>query len=79
MTKATISGHSPANTQCRDHFAHADQLQRDVGHGRQNAGDCEGDREPAAAVAAAHVIGKGYVSVTVAYGQSGGSTSIIIG
>ena len=44
----------------------ADQLQGDVGHGRDDAGDGDGERQPAIAEAAAHEIGRGDVVVLVA-------------
>ncbi len=44
----------------------ADQLQRDIGHGRDNAGDAHRQRQPAIAVAAAHEIARGDVVVLVA-------------
>ena len=56
----------PANTQRGNDLAHPNQLQRDVGHGGENAGNRYSDRKPAALVAAAHIIGQGYVSVTAA-------------
>ena len=57
----------PANAQGGDDLAHADQLQRDVGHGGENAGNRHGDRKPTALVAPAHIVGQGYVTVAVAY------------
>ena len=44
----------------------ADQLQRDIGHGRDDAGDGHGQRQPAIAEAAAHEIARGDVVVLVA-------------
>ena len=43
-----------------------DQLQRDVGHGRDDAGDRHREREPAVAEAALHEIAGGDVAVLVA-------------
>ena len=56
------------DAECGDDLADADKLQRDVGHGRQNAGERKGDGEPAVAVAATHIVGQSYVTLTVAYG-----------
>ena len=44
----------------------ADQLQGDVGHRRQDAGDRDRQRQPARAVAPAHEVGRGDVAVPVA-------------
>ena len=71
MTKAMISGRSPTKpapvTPMRaDDHLHADQLQRDVGHGGDDAGDRDRQREPAVAEAAAHEIGRRDVAVLVA-------------
>ena len=44
----------------------ADQLQRDVRHGRDNAGDRDGQRQPAIAIAATHEIRRRDVAVLVA-------------
>src|ERR1700761_2658343 len=55
------------DTQRGNHLADTNQLQRDVRHGCQNSGDGEGDGKPAAAIAAAHIIGKGYVTLAVTY------------
>ena len=70
MTKAMISGRCPAHprggeTERADHDFHADQLQRDVGHGGDDAG--HGDREPemAAAETIADEIGGGHVALAV--------------
>src|SRR6202030_2915580 len=50
-----------------DDLAHADQLQRDVGHGSENSGNRNGDRKPPALVAAAHIVRQRYVTVSMAY------------
>ena len=55
------------DTHGSDDDADADQLESDVGHKGENAGECDGDGEPAIAVAAADEVGKGYVTVAVAY------------
>ena len=69
---AMISGRSRDERVARAAEAHrvedgldADQLQRDVGHRREDAGDRDRQREPAAAVAAAHEVGRGHVAVPV--------------
>ena len=49
-----------------DHHLEPDELQRDVGHGRDDAGDRHRQRQPAVAEAAAHEIGGGDVVVLVA-------------
>ena len=54
------------NAQRADHDLHADELQRDIGHGRDDAGDRDRQRQPAIAEAAAHEIAGGDVAVLVA-------------
>ena len=49
-----------------EHGLDADQLQRDVGHRRDEAGDRDREREDAGVVAAPHEVGRGDVAVTVA-------------
>ena len=49
-----------------EHRLDADQLQRDVGHRREEAGDRHGERQPARAEPAAHEVGRGDVAVPVA-------------
>ena len=71
MTKAMISGRSAAKSRAgdaerADHDLNADELQGDVGHGRDDAGDGHGQRQPAVAEAAAHEIAGGDVAVLVA-------------
>ncbi len=66
-----ISGRSAAKPGARDaHGAdddlQADQLQRDIGHGGDDAGDRHRQRQPAIAEAAAHEIGRRDVVVLVA-------------
>ena len=51
------------DAQSADHDLNADELQRDVGHGRDDAGDGDGKRQPAVAEAAAHEIPGGDVAV----------------
>ena len=75
-TKATISGtdtvpssgsgDGPVQAQRRDHHLHAHQLQRDIGHGGDDAGDRDRQRQAAMAEAAAHEIGGGDIAVACA-------------
>ena len=67
-----ISGRSVSSTfsraaqaQHREHGLDADQLQRDVGHGRDDAGDGDGEGQRPAAVPAAHEVRRGDVAVPV--------------
>ncbi len=46
-----------------DHHLDADELERDIGHRRDEAGDGDGERQPAIAEAAAHEIGGRDVAV----------------
>ena len=46
-----------------DHHAHADQLQRDIGHGRDQPGQRHRELERARAVYAVHDVGRGDVAV----------------
>ena len=55
-----------ADTHGADHHLQADQLQRDIGHGGDDAGDGDRQRQPAIAEAAAHEIGRRDVVVLVA-------------
>ena len=48
-----------------EHGLDADQLQRDVGHRGEDAGDRDGERESAAVVAAADEVGRRHVAVAV--------------
>ncbi len=66
--KAAASGHSPWTPMRGDDDADADQLQRDVGHQGEDAGERDGDGEPAVAVASAHEVGEGDVAVAMADG-----------
>ena len=72
MMKAMISGRSAAravgaaDAHGADHDLQADQLQRDIGHRRDDAGDGDRQRQPAIAEAAAHEIGRRDVIVLVA-------------
>ncbi len=49
-----------------DDDAHADELKRDVGHQGEDAGERDGDGEPAVAVTAVDEVREGYVAVAVA-------------
>ena len=71
MMKAMISGRSPSiagagHAHAGDDHLQADELQRDVRHGRDDAGDGDRQRQPAVAEAAAHEIGRRDVVVLVA-------------
>ncbi len=48
-----------------EHHLDADELQRDVGHGRQQAGDRDRQRERLGAEAAPHEVGRRHVAVPV--------------
>ena len=67
MTKAMISGRSPVDAHGRQDHLHADQLQGDVRHGGQDAGERDGQRQQAAVVAAADEVGAGDVVVAAAH------------
>ena len=59
MTKAMMSGRcaeqaAGGKAERADHHLHADELQRDIGHGGDDAGQREGERQHAAAEAVAH-------------------------
>jgi hypothetical protein len=71
MTNAMTSGRSatipvPVNAESSDHNLYADELQCDVGHGRNQTGQRHGEREPAISEAPAHEIAGRYVAVLVA-------------
>ena len=62
MTKAMMSGRWPDQAARReaeraDHHLHADKLERDIRHGRQDARERHGEREEPAVETLAHVIG----------------------
>ena len=70
MMKAMISGRCPTKPPRReaeraDHHLHADELQRDIGHGGDDAGQRDGEREQAAAEAVAHIVGRGDMAALV--------------
>ena len=50
---------------CADHDLDADKLQRDVWHGREDAGERDRQREPSVAEPPAHEVGRGDVAVLV--------------
>ncbi len=50
-----------------EHRLDADQLERDVRHRREEAGDGDGERQPARPEPAAHEVGRGDVAVPVAH------------
>ena len=61
MMKAMMSGRWPTQAaggkaERADHHLHADELQRDIGHGGDDAGQRHGEREHAAAEAVAHEV-----------------------
>ena len=56
----------PPSADDLEHGLDADQLQRDVRHRRDEAGDRHGERQAAGAEAAAHEVGRGDVAVSVA-------------
>ena len=60
------SGPLAVDAKGADDDAHADELQRDVGHQCEDAGEGDGYGEPAVAVAAADEVGEGDVAVAVA-------------
>ena len=67
-----ISGRSPnepdgLDPERRDDDLQADELQRDIGHGGEQAGHRDRQREPAVAEAAAHEIGRRDVAVLAAH------------
>ena len=47
----------------RNHHLHADELKRDIGHRRDDAGDGDRQRQRAVSEAAAHEIGSGDVAL----------------
>ena len=53
--------------QRRDHHFDADQLQRDIGHGGDDAGNGDGQRQAAAAEPGAHEIGRRDIAVAVTH------------
>ena len=55
-----------------EHDADADQLQRDIGHEGEDAGEGDGHRERPVAVASADEIGEGDIAVPVADGPEPG-------
>ena len=70
MTKAIVSGacaHATLRPRSRapDHVLHADELQRDIGHGREDAGQRDRKLEPPIAVAAEDEVAGGDVAVLV--------------
>ena len=65
--KAMISGRWPAKplvgkAERADHHLHADELERDIGHGGDDAGQRHGKREHAAAEAVAHEVRRRHVA-----------------
>ncbi len=67
MMKAMISGRWPTKpprgkAERADHHLHADELERDIGHGGDDAGQRDGEREHAAAEPVAHIVGGGDVA-----------------
>ena len=61
MVKAMMSGRWPSQAaggkaERADHHLHADELERDIGHGGDDAGQGEGERERAAAEFVAHIV-----------------------
>ena len=70
MTKAMISGRSPPRPLVSTpiapmHDLDADKLQRDVWHGREDAGERDRQREPAVAEPPAHEVGRRDVAMLV--------------
>ena len=57
--------HVPVQPQRCDHHLHAHQLQRDIGHHRDQSGHGDGQRQAAMAKAPAHKIGGGDVAMLV--------------
>ena len=57
----------PGDAERADHHLDADELQRDVRHGRDDAGQRDGQRQPAIAVAATHEVAGGDVAALVAH------------
>ena len=57
----------------------ADELQRDVGHEGQDAGEGDGEREGRKAEAAADEVGEGDVAVAVAHGPEAGQDQHHVG
>ena len=63
MMKAATIGSSPGQPHRLDHHAHPDQLQGDIGHGRDHAGDGDGKFKPARMVGAVDHVGRGDVAI----------------
>ena len=81
MTKAMISGRSPSKPPAGTPIApittsHADELQRDIGHGRDDAGERHGQREPAVAEPPAHEIRRRDVAVLVRHRPQPGENHV---
>ena len=55
---------APSDAELRENRAHSDELQCDIGHGGDDAGERNGDLQRAVAVAVTHEIGGRHVSVT---------------